>query len=573
MQSARAPKQWPLQEGSSLNEFEIWKQNLLYQISMDHRFTRYLEATWLPKSAANPTHGFTDDEQDHIPWQSAAQKNKDLELMLGQIANYCTIIARDDFLKRATSLADVWQRIRLHLGFQKSGAQFLDLATYRLENERNERPEALFQRLNSFYQDSLITQHGGLTHHGEIPTVDEDMSPTIENTVVFLWLQMIHPGLPALVKQKYGAELRRKTLASLKPEISIALSSLLDELRSVEEAKAFRSNTDNFSRRRYPAQAQHQQPQQKGKACTLCKAAGKSDFRSHWLRQCPNLTDGDRKAFAKSRSAVTIDQQEYSDDDVAGASNHHSEDEDPLIDNLAAPTRRVEILASPELNCFYGKHPIRLTLDSGATSNMIKDNVATRLRLPIQTATQGAHQADGVTPMNVVGETHINISRGPWRFQLDTLIVRKLDVDFLAGMPFMAQNDIAVRPARKLIVIQGKETVPYVEEQRTKPTARIIRSTVSTVILPGEFVELQTPPDISADEDLIVEPRYDTLKKGQAQWLQPQTVKSVANTIRLENTTTEPVSIPKNSHICQVRTTVDPDSVNIQQGTSPLDRA
>ena len=553
-----------------MNEFEIWwKQNLLYQISMDHRFTRYLEATWSAKSAANPTHGLADDPENAIPWQSANQKNKDLELMLGQIANYCTIIARDDFMKRATSLNDVWQRIRLHLGFQRSGAQFLDLASYRLESERNERPEALFQRLNSFYQDNLVTVHGGLTHHGEAPAGDEDMSPTIENTVVFLWLQMIHPGLPALVKQRYGAELRKKTLASLKPEISIALTSLLDELRSVEEAKAFRTNSDNFPRNRQHQRYQ-QHAQQKGKACTLCKAAGKPDFRSHWLRQCPNLTDGDRKAFAKTRYATT-DGQDFSDDDDGG--QHDQVEMDPLLD-VHAPTRRAEIVASPELNCFYGKHPIRLTMDCGATSNMIKDSAASRLKLPVQTATQGAHQADGVTPMNVVGETHIVVNRGPWRFQLDALIVRKLDVDFLAGMPFLSENDIAVRPARKLIVIQGKDVVSYNEEKQAKPTARIIRSSSSssTIVLPGEFVELQTPSDIGPDEELLVEPRFDTLKKGMPQWLQPQAVKSVDNTIRLENVTEYPVKIPKNSHVCQVRTTVTQENA-AAGSSSPGDSA
>ena len=526
---------------------------------MDHRFTRYLEATWSAKSAANPTHGLADDPPDAIPWQSANQKNKDLELMLGQIANYCTIIARDDFMKRSTSLNDVWQRIRLHLGFQRSGAQFLDLASYRLESERNERPEALFQRLNSFFQDNLVTEHGGLTHHGAAPDGDEDMSPTIENTVVFLWLQMIHPGLPGLVKQRYGSELRKKTLASLKPEISIALTSLLDELQSVEEAKAFRSNTDNFPRNRQHQQRYPQHAQPKGKACTLCKAAGKSDFRSHWLRQCPNLTDGDRKAFAKTRNITTADGQEISDDDENHL--HVDKEMDPLLD-IQAPTRRVDIIASPELNCFYGKHPITLTIDCGATSNMIKDSTASRLKLPVHTASQGAHQADGVTPMNVVGETHIWVNRGSWRFQLDALIVRKLDVDFLAGMPFMSQNDIAVRPARKLIVIQGQELVPYNDEKQAKPSARIIRSSpsTSTIVLPGEFVELQTPADIGPDEELLVEPRYDTLKKGMPQWLQPQVVKSVDHTIRLENVTANPVKIPKNSHVCQVRTTVIKDS-------------
>ena len=63
--------------------------------------------------------------------------------------------------------------------------------------------------------------------------------------------------------------------------------------------------------------------------------------------------------------------------------------------------------------------------------------------------------------MNVVGETHIFVTRGRWSFQLDALIVRELDVDFLAGTPFMTLNYIAIRPSRKQVVIKGTEIVTY----------------------------------------------------------------------------------------------------------------
>ena len=48
--------------------------------------------------------------------------------------------------------------------------------------------------------------------------------------LVLSWLRLLHTDLPALVKQRYGTELRSKTLASLKPEILQALDSLLEEL-------------------------------------------------------------------------------------------------------------------------------------------------------------------------------------------------------------------------------------------------------------------------------------------------------------------------------------------------------
>ena len=35
--------------------------------------------------------------------------------------------------------------------------------------------------------------------------------------------------------------------------------------------------------------------------------------------------------------------------------------------------------------------------------------------------------------------------------QLDALVVDNLDVDILAGIPFMTTNDISVRPAKQMI--------------------------------------------------------------------------------------------------------------------------
>ena len=59
-------------------------------------------------------------------------------------------------------------------------------------------------------------------------TNDEKLTPTLENVIVITWLRLVHPDLPALIKQRYGTELRSQTLASLKPEISQAILSWMD---------------------------------------------------------------------------------------------------------------------------------------------------------------------------------------------------------------------------------------------------------------------------------------------------------------------------------------------------------
>ena len=161
----------------------------------------------------------------------------------------------------------------------------------------DERPEDLYQRMVSFIEDSLLTKGSQITHHGEGTLVDEFISPTLENFCVLYWLKLVNPELPRLVKQRYATELRTRTLASIKPEISLALDSLLDEIRSSNDVKAFRSNVY-----KKPASSKLT-----SKLCVLCKMAKRP--YNHFLSQCVFLPEEDKKYMAKSR-ACTVDDVE-----------------------------------------------------------------------------------------------------------------------------------------------------------------------------------------------------------------------------------------------------------------------
>ena len=182
-----------------------------------------------------PLRGLTDDGES-VPLsirRTARQKVNFLELMLRQIANYCPVISRNTLVKNSTSIQSVWNTICAHFGFQITGAHFLDFANLHLEAD--ERPEDLYQRLMALVEDTLLRANS-LSHHGEASTEDEELTPTLENFIVLTWLKLIHPELPKLVKPRYGTELRSQTLASIKPEISQALTSLLDEIRAADDA-------------------------------------------------------------------------------------------------------------------------------------------------------------------------------------------------------------------------------------------------------------------------------------------------------------------------------------------------
>jgi len=243
----RAPKQWCLTKSETVNSFENWRQNLLYTLSLDSNFAPFLidGTTWLKATKATPLRGLQADGDDVAEAKrlTAQQKVKMLDMMLGQIANYCPVVSRNTLTKSSTSINSIWQTIRLHYGFQSTGAHFIDFADICLQPD--ESPEDLYQKLLSFIDDNLLRQGNNITHHDAPITEDEEQSPTLENMVVLTWLKLIHKDLPRLVKQRYGTELRSRTLASIKAEISIAMKSLLDEIRSFEDAKVMRTSASH----------------------------------------------------------------------------------------------------------------------------------------------------------------------------------------------------------------------------------------------------------------------------------------------------------------------------------------
>ena len=177
---------------------------------------------------------------------------------------------------------------------------------------------------------------------------------------------MINPALPKLVKQRYGSELRHKTLSSLKPEISLALDSLLEELNTLQESKAFRSATT------YKHQFQHKQ----NKFCVLCKEKGRR-YNNHNLWECSLIPESDKRSRPTARFRAINEGPDEEDVDIRHESSGH---EEPIpygmLDqhDIAA----VDIVQSPYLFAYYKSEPVKMVIDTGATTSLMRASLATR---------------------------------------------------------------------------------------------------------------------------------------------------------------------------------------------------
>ena len=188
----------------------------------------------------------------------------------------------------------------MDFGCQATEAHFLDFTDIHVKH--GERPEDPYQRLMAFVEDTLL-RNSDIRHHGEQLTEDEVLTPTLENFIVLTWLQLIHSDLPIIVKQRYGTELRWCTLALIKLEIFQALQSLLNEIRTAEDAKVMRTAVSPVCRPPSNAKAPIRFCPRK-KSCPMCEQAGRAD--SHYLSECFYLPENDRRYIAKVRQISSI---------------------------------------------------------------------------------------------------------------------------------------------------------------------------------------------------------------------------------------------------------------------------
>ena len=239
-----APKPRKLEGEPTPTELETWINNLVFNLTIDGNFEEFLEEgfNWSSPSVAN--RGLVADNAQTPNARTAKQKAAYLDRMLGSISAYAPVISKRFITHEATSLNEIWDRLRTRFGCRKTGSLILDLAAFTTDSD--ESHEALWERILSFVENNLILSSDKIKHHGQNLIRSEEMTPTLTNICIVLWLKTIHPNLPALVKQKYATELRNKSLASIRDEISESINSLLYEISANDESTISRAYNSRY---------------------------------------------------------------------------------------------------------------------------------------------------------------------------------------------------------------------------------------------------------------------------------------------------------------------------------------
>ena len=600
MSSHRGFKQWRLSKTEeTISTFEDWRSNLCFTLKQDKDFAPFLKkgVTWSKAKIDPITRGLSAVEN-----KSAEDRADDLVQMLESISSFSPWVRKASIVDNTKCLEDVWQAIRLHYGFKTSGANFIDFVNIKLDP--TERHEDLYQRMASFIDDNLLKKNDNINHDGDLVTSDEIVSPSLENLVVLLWLEKIHPKLPALVKQKYATELRSKTLFTLKPEISMSIPALLEEVSNLEDARVMRLG-GSMPRRpnsyQQPAfrQQQSRKPtrdyQRQPPECCLCKQAGRPET-SHWVSSCKFFPERDRRFFAKTRQIMGLLEEneepadeEYEEEgedtsgrqfrirrvatqtkfDLVEKKDQHEKIEKVEEEGKNASTRNVMIKTCPTMNVFYNNKPAEITMDCGAEVDLIRHNVAVALGIKIERSPHTTSQADGKTPLVVVGEVHTKFTRDGRDLYFDALVVEELDCDILGCNPFLSRNDILVRSSMNQLIFGDGTIYTYdakIKSHNSSPSIRrcaLLRAEETKTLWPGDSIDFEVKEPTLHDSEVAIEPRSDISSHS---WIEPEVTKTVNGVIRVINTSSEPHTIKKHEHIGEISSIFSPQMNNSKVG-------
>ena len=560
IKSGFAPKCRVLTSDETPESFENWKETLLFNLTLDSTFEFLLEdgLKWQPISVEN--RGLTADSGEH--GKTAKQKAAILSMLLGTIASYAPVISRQFITEEALSLSDIWSRLRIRFGFRKSGGLILDLSTLHLEE--GESYEGLWERLHAFTMDNLLRPNDGLKHLNVDNPSREVLSPTLLNVTVVLWLRAINPALPALIKQRYSTELRSKTLATIREDISESLNSLIAELNGETAASIARTAPFNNYRNNRPTRSTYRPNftntnPNNNKSCPLCIAANRPNT-NHFLSECPDLPDSDRR-YMSSRArtrAIGVDEESMPNESMHDP-NMRQITSSRSGDLVIPDVRKVTVKNSPYIYVKYLSHSMKLTIDSGAEANVMKLAHAERIGATIHKASTGARQADGVSGMDIVGEVHLTFKLQDLELFFDGLVAKTLSDDVIAGVPFMFANDCYARPSKRLVYFGDREFKCDINNKAA--TAEIVRIQRQTVLLPGDSISIPVPPAFADENMVAIEPRLESQSflntKLKDCWLQPQIIETEEGQISLHNNTHSPVILSRHEQIAILRPVTD----------------
>lgn len=438
----------------------------------------------------------------------------------------------------------------------------------------------------SFVEDNLIERNDNRTHLGKKAVNDEKISQSFLSVLVLQWLYVINNKLPRAVTMKYAAELRNQTIASSRNEISIALPGILNSIEKSSEAKVMRAafqggkkfpdSRKGFKGRKQPSKEKPKTPQ-----CPLCKALGRPNT-NHSLSTCRQLPEEERRKFYRAMKVEIVEEISHDECGTSEEVEDEAEEEEEVDPRLKGAFRgvdcykeevgevainlgRVEVMASPTLPVMAGSKKIILTMDSGATANIIRHDAAIYIGAKVQPTHQKVKLADSISHLVILGEVHTTFRYGKYEMKFSGLVAKDLDVDVLAGVPFNHRNGTYTREEHERVYFWDGHSYFYGNDANSRrvgiQTAHMMRAVEASTIWPEETSPYYADVECQQEVPVLIEPNRGS--KGST-WVEPQIALCKDGVVEVQNLSAYPVVVKKHDKSVRITPLVEPEELDIQ---------
>ena len=222
---------------------------------------------------------------------------------------------------------------------------------------------------------------------------------------------------------------------------------------------------------------------------------------------------------------------------------------DSILNCNSIPVRKIQNIA-----VFINDKVASLSLDSGCEGDCITLAECQRLNIPVSSLSHSDQvlptQADGKSPLRVVGKTQFIAVRGNIQFKFDGYVTSDLQSPILCGGSFLERNLIVQELHKKRIIVAGKY---YIEETpfycpNPYPTVEVssircpnpqkihIFSNRVLFAMPGDTIDIELPTNLGSVTNFLVSSTYED---GFDYWY-PQHILAKNGKISIQNTSKDP---------------------------------
>ncbi len=610
------PRQLP-NEGVTEVAFEIWKEELEIYLDIDQRFHKFL-----PKGKYDkwePAESFPDRIKQLKPEDIAAEI--DINAVRRELRQFLTIIAKlihEDYyhpiIRHSISMEWIYKRLRQDLNIEQKGIHFMNIIDMKFDITEQTTPIGFYNNYRSLIMGNLGKKGETIKWQDSTLAQDEKLTPSHEDLILLNVLFLLHPRLPAFVKENYSDKIgNNKRLMDYKTDILNKAKTYIEEIQSTEtQANFIETNTaevgeetdhqcsymntrrqqqrpryqrtpfKNNQRQRYqqskPAQSNYLQ--NLPPFCRLCQLSNQPRhiFTSHYLGDdsCPTISDKDQNQLVERASAKFnhLQLEETSIENEYGYDPLPNQPENEQVDNISkilnknnlSPNKESVNFSNDDNTCNFIKpvpaqvltlqdtngNNIHIDLDTGATCSYVKYDAVKRHNFIMKANTQQSNLADGVTKMSAIGEIEETFFRNDWSVKFTAIVVKDLHTDFIGGNNFFKDNQILQDISNKTISVHKKFTVPETNKLLILPTV------ATNMILKNNHINVVLPGKSVLypvphpdDEILAVQPCF---QNKDDIWPPPQICKVSNGFINVQNDTNRILSLKNGNDKIQART-------------------